>query len=89
MPLIPSYSQVLESCVKNCGSLIHEEIATRAFMEELRELLKHTNDENTKQKILEMLQILDILEVGSCEPINCHSTDSKSALKLYAYRITY
>lgn len=56
MPLIPSYSQVLESCVKNCGSLIHEEIATRAFMEELRELLKHTNDENTKQKILEMLQ---------------------------------
>ena len=25
-------------------------------MEELRELLKHTNDENTKQKILEMLQ---------------------------------
>ena len=48
--------QVLESCVKNCGTLIHEEIATRAFMEELRELLKHTNDENTKQKILEMLQ---------------------------------
>eukprot|EP00093_Oithona_nana_P002085 02085.XXX_5448_7795_1 [CDS] Oithona nana genome sequencing. len=47
---------VLESCVKNCGSLIHEEIATRAFMEELRELLKHTNDESTKKKILEMLQ---------------------------------
>ena len=51
-----SFSQVLESCVKNCGSLIHEEIATRAFMEELRELLKHTNDESTKKKILEMLQ---------------------------------
>ena len=48
--------QVLESCVKNCGSLIHEEIATRGFMEELRELLKHNNDEKNKQKILEMLQ---------------------------------
>ena len=48
--------QVLESCVKNCGSLVHEEIATRAFMEELRDLLKHTTDENIKQKILEILQ---------------------------------
>ena len=48
--------QVLESCVKNCGSLVHEEIATRPFMEELRDLLKHSTDDNTKQKILEMLQ---------------------------------
>ena len=46
----------MESCVKNCGSLVHEEIATRTFMEELRDLLKHTSDENTKKKILEMLQ---------------------------------
>lgn len=50
------FFKVLESCVKNCGSLVHEEIATRAFMEELRDLLKHTSDENSKQKILEMLQ---------------------------------
>jgi hypothetical protein len=42
--------------VKNCGSLIHEEVATKVFMEELRELLKHSNDESTKKKILEMLQ---------------------------------
>jgi growth factor-regulated tyrosine kinase substrate len=41
--------------VKNCGSLIHEEVATKVFMEELRELLKHSNDESTKKKILEML----------------------------------
>ena len=47
---------MLESCVKNCGSLVHEEIATRTFMEELRDLLKQTNDDNIKQKILEMLQ---------------------------------
>ena len=50
------FLQVLESCVKNCGSLVHEEIATRPFMEELRDLLKHSSDDNTKQKILEMLQ---------------------------------
>ena len=35
---------------------MHEEIATRTFMEELRDLLKHSSDENTKKKILEMLQ---------------------------------
>ena len=31
-------------------------MATRAFMEEIRDLLKHTTDENIKKKILEMLQ---------------------------------
>lgn len=46
----------MESCVKNCGSLVHEEIATKQFMEELRELVKRTNDDNIKQKILEMIQ---------------------------------
>ena len=30
----------MESCVKNCGVLVHEEIATKAFMEELRDLVK-------------------------------------------------
>ncbi|TRY69585.1 hypothetical protein TCAL_03269 [Tigriopus californicus] len=42
--------QVMESCVKNCGALIHDEIATRQFMEELREIVKRTNDENIKKK---------------------------------------
>lgn len=48
--------QVMESCVKNCGSLVHGEIATKQFMEELRDLVKQTNDENIKKKILEMIQ---------------------------------
>ncbi|XP_059087624.1 hepatocyte growth factor-regulated tyrosine kinase substrate-like [Tigriopus californicus] len=48
--------QVMESCVKNCGALIHDEIATRQFMEELREIVKRTNDENIKKKVLEMIQ---------------------------------
>jgi growth factor-regulated tyrosine kinase substrate len=32
--------QALESCVKNCGSIIHEEIATKEFMEFLKEIAK-------------------------------------------------
>jgi len=46
----------MESCVKNCGSLVHDEVCTRTFMEELRELIRHSSDESVKQKILEMLQ---------------------------------
>jgi len=48
--------QVMESCVKNCGVLVHEEIATKAFMEELRDLVKQSTDENIKTKVLELLQ---------------------------------
>ena len=47
---------MMESCVKNCGVLVHEEIATKAFMEELRDLVKQSTDENIKTKVLELLQ---------------------------------
>ncbi|XP_013792297.2 hepatocyte growth factor-regulated tyrosine kinase substrate-like [Limulus polyphemus] len=48
--------QVLESCVKNCGAPFHQEITSRSFMEELRELIKTTTNENVKNKILELIQ---------------------------------
>eukprot|EP00090_Calanus_glacialis_P042474 TRINITY_DN7532_c0_g1_i3.p1 TRINITY_DN7532_c0_g1~~TRINITY_DN7532_c0_g1_i3.p1 ORF type:complete len:761 (+),score=322.19 TRINITY_DN7532_c0_g1_i3:35-2317(+) len=48
--------QVMESCVKNCGILVHEEISTKQFMEELRDLVKQSMDENIKTKVLELLQ---------------------------------
>lgn len=48
--------QVLESCVKNCGSLIQEEIATKEFMEFLKDLLKIRPD-TVKNKILELIQV--------------------------------
>ncbi|KAL1130762.1 hypothetical protein AAG570_012003 [Ranatra chinensis] len=48
--------QVLESCVKNCGSLIHEEVGTKGYMELLRETVKTTTHENVKNKVLELLQ---------------------------------
>lgn len=48
--------QVLESCVKNCGSLVHNEIATKAFMEELRDLVKANTNEAVRDKVLELVQ---------------------------------
>jgi len=48
--------QVMESCVKNCGILVHEEISNKQFMEELRDLVKQSTDEKIKTKVLELLQ---------------------------------
>ncbi len=42
--------------MKNCGSLVHQEVATKAFMEELRSLVKSSTDESVKKKVLEMIQ---------------------------------
>lgn len=47
---------VLESCVKNCGTLIHDEIGTKQYMEQLKELVKTTTNENVKLKTLELIQ---------------------------------
>ncbi|GMS95344.1 hypothetical protein PENTCL1PPCAC_17519, partial [Pristionchus entomophagus] len=46
---------VLDACVKNCGSKVHTEIATKEFMTEYRELVNHKSD-NVRDKSLEMLQ---------------------------------
>ncbi|KAK8772790.1 hypothetical protein V5799_012677 [Amblyomma americanum] len=48
--------QVLESCVKNCGALVHNEIATKPFMEELRDLVKANTNEAVRDKVLELVQ---------------------------------
>ncbi|CAL8124153.1 unnamed protein product [Orchesella dallaii] len=48
--------QVLESVVKNCGSPIHEEIATKTFMEELMKLAKTSQHDNIREKVLELIQ---------------------------------
>ncbi|KAJ9590148.1 hypothetical protein L9F63_016733, partial [Diploptera punctata] len=47
---------VLESCVKNCGNLIHDEIGTKQYMEQLRDLVKNTSHDNVKNKVLELIQ---------------------------------
>ncbi|CAG9094633.1 unnamed protein product [Plutella xylostella] len=46
----------LESVVKNCGSGIHDEVASKGFCEMLRDLVKTTQHENLRNKILELIQ---------------------------------
>ncbi|XP_052784474.1 hepatocyte growth factor-regulated tyrosine kinase substrate-like isoform X2 [Mya arenaria] len=48
--------QVLESCMKNCGNLVHDEVATKEFMEFLKNLV-NTRGEPVKGKILELIQV--------------------------------
>ncbi|BET00465.1 hepatocyte growth factor-regulated tyrosine kinase [Nesidiocoris tenuis] len=47
---------VLESCVKNCGAPVHDEIGTKPFMESMRETIKTTQHENARNKLLELIQ---------------------------------
>ncbi|XP_028967603.1 hepatocyte growth factor-regulated tyrosine kinase substrate [Galendromus occidentalis] len=46
----------LESMVKNCGHPIHKEVATQAFMEDFRGLLRLHESEVVRDKILELIQ---------------------------------
>lgn len=56
-PYVALYAlQVLESVVKNCGSPIHEEVASKAFMDELREMVHKTTNDKVRAKILELTQ---------------------------------
>nr|CAG4651789.1 EOG090X05AE [Triops cancriformis] len=47
---------VLESLVKNCGSPVHDEIGTKQFMEDLRELVRSANNDAVRTKVLELIQ---------------------------------
>lgn len=46
----------MESVVKNCGSPIHDEVASKVFMDELRELVHKSTNERVRAKILELIQ---------------------------------
>ncbi|XP_051987998.1 hepatocyte growth factor-regulated tyrosine kinase substrate isoform X3 [Xyrauchen texanus] len=48
--------EVLESVVKNCGQTIHDEVACKVTMEELKELFKKQPELNVKNKILYLIQ---------------------------------
>ncbi|XP_015211765.1 hepatocyte growth factor-regulated tyrosine kinase substrate isoform X1 [Lepisosteus oculatus] len=48
--------EVLESVVKNCGQTIHDEVASKQTMEELKELLKKQTEPNVRNKILYLIQ---------------------------------
>uniref|UniRef100_A0A8D0CG07 Hepatocyte growth factor-regulated tyrosine kinase substrate n=1 Tax=Scleropages formosus TaxID=113540 RepID=A0A8D0CG07_SCLFO len=48
--------EVLESVVKNCGQTVHDEVANKQTMEELKDLLKKQTEPNVKNKILYLIQ---------------------------------
>ncbi|XP_060109057.1 hepatocyte growth factor-regulated tyrosine kinase substrate isoform X2 [Heteronotia binoei] len=48
--------EVLESVVKNCGQTVHDEVANKQTMEELKELLKKQVEANVRNKILYLIQ---------------------------------
>ncbi|GFO17365.1 hepatocyte growth factor-regulated tyrosine kinase substrate [Plakobranchus ocellatus] len=47
--------QLLEACVKNCASTFHSEVATKDFMEFMKDQAKTRNDP-VKEKVLELIQ---------------------------------
>ncbi|KAF8766577.1 Hepatocyte growth factor-regulated tyrosine like protein [Argiope bruennichi] len=77
--------QVLESCMKNCGSLIHAEVATRPFMEELKDLVKTTTNENVRNRILELIQVW--AHVFRNEPKYRAVQDVFNMLKMEGYKL--
>uniref|UniRef100_A0A8C5QTK7 Hepatocyte growth factor-regulated tyrosine kinase substrate n=1 Tax=Leptobrachium leishanense TaxID=445787 RepID=A0A8C5QTK7_9ANUR len=48
--------EVLESVVKNCGQTVHDEVANKQTMEELKELQKRQVEANVRNKILYLIQ---------------------------------
>ena len=47
---------VMDTIMKNCGEEIHKEVITESYMDRLKELLKATTGEKTKNKLLGMIQ---------------------------------
>ncbi|XP_060027749.1 hepatocyte growth factor-regulated tyrosine kinase substrate isoform X2 [Erinaceus europaeus] len=48
--------EVMESVVKNCGQTVHDEVANKQTMEELKELLKRQVEVSVRSKILYLIQ---------------------------------
>uniref|UniRef100_A0A8C4TTV6 Hepatocyte growth factor-regulated tyrosine kinase substrate n=1 Tax=Erpetoichthys calabaricus TaxID=27687 RepID=A0A8C4TTV6_ERPCA len=48
--------EVLESIVKNCGQTVHDEVASKQTMEELKDLFKKQTEPNVRNKILYLIQ---------------------------------
>ncbi|KAL4648717.1 hepatocyte growth factor-regulated tyrosine kinase substrate-like isoform X1 [Arapaima gigas] len=48
--------EVLESVVKNCGQTVHDEVANKQTMEELKEIIKKQAESGVRDKILYLIQ---------------------------------
>ncbi|KAK3882102.1 hypothetical protein Pcinc_013508 [Petrolisthes cinctipes] len=47
--------QVFESVMKNCGQAVHEQVATRAIMEQVHDVLRSTTNNEVRRRTLMML----------------------------------
>lgn len=47
---------VLESMVKNCGTIVHEELTSKANCDFFYELVRTTPHNNVREKLLELIQ---------------------------------
>uniref|UniRef100_A0A8D0CMY4 Hepatocyte growth factor-regulated tyrosine kinase substrate n=1 Tax=Scleropages formosus TaxID=113540 RepID=A0A8D0CMY4_SCLFO len=48
--------EVLESVVKNCGQTVHDEVANKQTMEELKDLIKKQTETSVRDKLLYLIQ---------------------------------
>lgn len=47
---------LLESIVKNCGTAVHEELSSKVYCDLFYELVKVTQHEEVRQRVLELIQ---------------------------------
>ena len=73
--------------MKNCGSPIHEEVASKAFMDELREMVHKTTNDKVRAKILELTQTWAFAFRNtpkySIIPVNIHIRYNLLTLKIH------
>lgn len=76
--------RVLESCVKNCGSVFHIEVATKQFMEDIHDVLRQTTDVNVRDAILRLVQAL--AHAFRNEPSYRAVSDKVKVMKIEGYQ---
>ncbi|CAD5227411.1 unnamed protein product [Bursaphelenchus xylophilus] len=74
---------VLEACVKNCGKRFHDEISTKEFMDDLKNLVIEGAPDKVKNKILELLQCWS--HAFSKYPQYKIVCDTHSFMKMYGF----
>ncbi|CAD5221263.1 unnamed protein product [Bursaphelenchus okinawaensis] len=74
---------VLEACVKNCGKKFHNEISTKEFMDDLKNMVIEGAPDKVKNKILELLQCWS--HAFSKYPQYKIVCDTHSFMKMYGF----
>ncbi|CAG2174981.1 unnamed protein product, partial [Oppiella nova] len=76
--------QVLESCVKNCGTAFHVEVTSKAFMEELRDIVKMSSDTKVRDEVLKLIQVW--AHAFRNDPTHRAVADTVNLMKIEGYK---